>query len=642
MTKNLTREALHRRIVELEERLAQNPPKGLNNNHREASERLQRIVEMGDDGIIVFTEDSRIEFANQMAANILGISRETIIGSEFYPLIGKSNQEFLTDMVGRESGVGQKFCTEMTIKTPRGDLVHAEVCIAPAKTDDGKNITYAYIRDITERKRYEQERKESEEKYRNLFERVRHGIYISAKQGRFVDCNPALLEMLGYESREEFLKIDLARDIYQRPEDRLSFQQLIERQGFVKDWEVEFKKKNGEGITVLLTAHVKRDEREQIFGYEGLIIDISDRKRMEKELREANEFLTRLIESSVDGIIVADMLGKVLIFNKGAENMLGYKADEVVGKMNIRSLYPPGVAKEVMLKLRSDDFGGVGKLASFPLLVMRKDGELIEGDLSASLVYDEKGNELVSVGIFKDLRERLGIERELRKTQEALLQAEKLAAMGRLTSQIAHELNNPIYGIMNTLELLKTEVPPESKRRRILELSLSETGRLSEMLRSMLSFSKPEEEKRMPVKLNELIEGILLVMEKQMREANVRVTTSFSGEIPEIMASTNQIRQVMLNMIKNAKESMPTGGILNVRTMLSGKNVLIIIRDTGMGIPDELRDKIFEAFFTTKQKVKGVGLGLSVCYGIIKDHGGQISVESEVGKGTTFIISLPA
>ncbi|MBM4389037.1 MAG: PAS domain-containing protein, partial [Deltaproteobacteria bacterium] len=402
MTKNLTREAMHRRIAELEARLAQCRPQAPANHSRESAERLQRIVEMGDDGIVVFTEDSRIEFANQMASKILGVSRETIIGSEFYPLIGKSNQEFLTDMVGRESGVGQKFCTEMTIKTPRGDLVHAEVCIAPARTDDGRSITYAYIRDITERKRYEQARKESEEKYRSLFERVRHGIYISARQGRFVDCNPALLEMLGYESKAEFLNMDIARDIYQRPEERLSFQRLIEKQGFVKDLEVEFKKKNGEAITVLLTAHVKRDARGRIFGYEGIINDISERKRMEKELREANEFLTRLIESSVDGIIVADMQGNVLIFNKGAENMLGYRAEEVVGKMNIRGIYPPGVAKEVMSKLRSEDFGGVGKLASLPLPMRRKDGEVIEGDLSASLVYDQEGNELVSVGIFKE------------------------------------------------------------------------------------------------------------------------------------------------------------------------------------------------------------------------------------------------
>ncbi|MBI4633211.1 MAG: PAS domain S-box protein [Deltaproteobacteria bacterium] len=641
MARERDRTALERKIVALEKRLAKYEQEKGGDDMRGIAERLEKIVEMGDDGIIVFDEDSRIDFANQMASDILGVYKGSIIGSEFYRLIGKSDQEFLKDMVTRGKGVGQKFCTEMAIKTPRGDLIQTEVCIAPSHTDDGKSVTYAYIRDITERKKYEKDLKESEEKYRNLFERVRHGIYGSSKEGRFIDCNPTLLEMLGYETREEFLKIDIVHDLYTKPEDRVAFQKLIEKQGFVKDLEVEFKKKNKETITVLLTAHVKMDDRRSITGYEGLIIDISDRKRMEKELREANEFLTRLIESSVDGIIVADTEGKVLIFNRGAENMLGYKAEEVVGKMNIRGIYPTGVAREVMQKLRSNDFGGVGKLTSFPLLVRRKDGELIEGDLSATLIYDEMGNELVSVGIFKDLRERLGIERELRKTQEALLQAEKLAAMGRLTSQIAHELNNPIYGIMNTLELLKSEVPLESKRRRILELSLSETVRLSEMLRSMLSFSKPEEEKRTPTKINELIEGILLVMEKQMREENIRVTTAFAKNVPEVMASTNQIRQVMLNMIKNAKESMPTGGVLNIRTMHNTGKILIIIRDTGAGIPEDIRDKIFEAFFTTKQKVKGVGLGLSVCYGIIKDHGGEISVESEVGKGTTFIISLP-
>jgi two-component system NtrC family sensor kinase len=194
---------------------------------------------------------------------------------------------------------------------------------------------------------------------------------------------------------------------------------------------------------------------------------------------------------------------------------------------------------------------------------------------------------------------------------------------------------------MNTLELLKTEIPPESKRRRILELSLSEIQRLSEMLRNMLSFSKPEEEKRRPIRINELIEGILLVMEKQMKESNIHVETSLDPAIPEIMASTNQMRQVMLNLLKNAKEAMPKGGILTVRTAREGDKVLIHIQDTGVGIPEKIRDKVFEAFFTTKQKVKGVGLGLSVCYGIIKDHRGEIKVESEEGKGTTFMIHLP-
>ena len=233
------------------------------------------------------------------------------------------------------------------------------------------------------------------------------------------------------------------------------------------------------------------------------------------------------------------------------------------------------------------------------------------------------------------------MERELQKIQQALLQSEKLAAMGRLTSQIAHELNNPIYGIMNTLELLKTEIPPTSKRRRILELSLSEAQRLAEMLRNMLSFSKPEEETRRPVRINELVEGILLVMDKQMRESNIKIETFFDDQIPEVMASTNQMRQVLLNMFKNAKEAMPKGGTLTVRTMREDNKISIHIQDTGMGIPEGIRDKIFDAFFTTKQAVKGVGLGLSVCYGIIKDHGGEIEVESEEGKGTHFTILLP-
>ena len=608
---------------------------------REATKRFEKITEMGEDGIVVFDEDSRIEFANQKSTEIIGLPRDQIVGREFFSLIGKRDEEFLEEMVMRGEGLGQKVCTEMSLRTSQDQVIETEVCLAPTRSDDGRMKMYAYIRDITERKKFEEELKESEEKFRTLFERVRHGLFISTRQGRFLDCNQAMLEMAGYSDKEEFLKIDIAEDLYVNTEDRRKFQKLIEQHGFVKDLEVEFKKRSGEKITVLLTAHANRDENGKTIGYEGLNIDISDRKRMERELKEANEFLMNLIESSVDGIIVTDMKGNILIFNKGAENILGYKAEEVVGKMNIRSIYEPGVGKEVMEKLKSPDFGGVGRLTSFPILHRRKDGELIEGDLSASVIYNDEGREIASIGIFKDLRERLGIERELREMHQALLQSEKLAAMGRLTSQIAHELNNPIYGIMNTLELLKTEIPPESKRRRILELSLSEIQRLAEMLKNMLSFSKPEEEKRRPVNLNELIEGILLVMEKQMRESNVSVETQLDSSVPEVMASTNQMRQVMLNLFKNAKEAMPKGGTLTIRTAREENDVVIRIRDTGVGIPEEIRDRIFEAFFTTKQKVKGVGLGLSVCYGIVKDHGGEIKLESEVEKGTTFTIRLP-
>ena len=610
---------------------------------QEAVTKFQKISEMGEDGIILIDEGNRIIFANTMATELTGYANEELLGMKFTALLNARDRKFLAEMhdqVGLDES--KRLCTEMDILTADDRTKEAEVCITIARPEVGGMNTYVYLRDITERKGFERDLKASEEKYRTLFERVRHGLFISTKEGRFLDCNQALLEMAGYDDKEEFLQIDIARDLYVNPTDRRRFQKLIEGQGFVKDFEVDFKRKDGQTITILLTAHVLKGPDGEVIGYEGLNIDISQRKRMERELREANEFLINLIESSVDGIIVTDMKGDILIFNNGAERILGYQSEEVIGGMNIRELYPPGVAQEVMQKMRSPDHGGAGKLNEFRVVLRNKWGEWIDCDLSASLIYDDQGNQICSVGNFKDLRERLEMEERLQETQQQLLQSEKLAAMGRLTSQIAHELNNPIYGIMNTLELLKTEIPPESKRRKILEMSLSETQRLSEMLRNMLSFSKPEEEVHRPVDVNELLNGIVIFIDKQMRETNIDIEVRLGEEIPKVMGSTNQLRQVFLNIIRNAREAMSQGGILSLETVKENERVAIHIRDTGVGIPEEIRSKIFEAFFTTKHEVKGVGLGLSVCYGIIKDHGGEIRVESEEGKGSTFSIILPA
>ena len=233
------------------------------------------------------------------------------------------------------------------------------------------------------------------------------------------------------------------------------------------------------------------------------------------------------------------------------------------------------------------------------------------------------------------------MERALRRTQEQLLQSEKLAAMGRLTSQIAHELNNPLYGIMNTLELLKTEVSPQSKRRKVLEMALSETQRLSELLRKMLSFSKPDQEEKQAVDINTVIDEILLLHEKQLRENDIKITTSFAAKLPPIMASKNQMRQVFLNLVANARDAMPDGGTLSIKTDSDKDDVRIELSDTGIGIKEEHLKRIFDSFFTTKDSVKGVGLGLSVCYGFIKEHGGDIQVRSKLGAGTTFTIVLP-
>ena len=248
---------------------------------------------------------------------------------------------------------------------------------------------------------------------------------------------------------------------------------------------------------------------------------------------------------------------------------------------------------------------------------------------------------MATVGIFMDLKERLEMERRLKTTQEQLLQSEKLAAMGRLTSQIAHELNNPLYGIMNTLELMKTEISPDNNRRKILEMALSETVRLSELLHKMLTFSKPDQKEKQPVDINTILDEILLLHEKQFRENNIIIETRLADAMPSILASKNQLRQVFLNMFNNAGDAMPDGGTLTVETAVEDREIAIEVSDTGIGIKKENIKNIFDAFFTTKNSIKGVGLGLSVCYGFIIEHGGDIQVTSEQGVGTCFRITLP-
>ena len=596
-------------------------------------QKLISILDAIEDGIYIIDADYTLEFMNKTMVRDFGAG----VGKKCYQTINNCD-EICPWCRAKEVFDGETLHWEHHV--PAIDKIY-DLLEQPLKNADGTVSKLSICRDITKRKRREEKIKASEEDYRRLFEHVGCGVYISSKEGKFLNANQALLHMLGYKSKEEFLKIDIAKDLYLRSEDRRKFQKMIEKDGQVIDLEVDFKRRDGTPISVLHTSHARYDSKGKVLGYEGLNVDQTQRKQMEKELREAHDFMNKVIQNSPNAIIATDMKGNILIWNRAAEKILGYKAEGVIGKMNIEKIYPEGVAKKVMYMMRVPQFGGVGQLSSFPMMYVRQDGEIVEGNLSSAIIYDSKEQAVASVGIFVNLKERLEMERKLRQTQEQLLQSEKLAAMGRLTSQIAHELNNPLYGIMNTLELMKTEIPPESKRRKILEMALSETVRLTEMLRKMLSFSKPDEEEKQPANINTILDEILLLHEKQLREHSIRISSSLAEDLDMVKASKNQLRQVFLNIVSNARDAMPEGGTLSVTTKAEGDNVHIDISDTGTGIRKENLNKIFDSFFTTKDNMKDIGLGLSVCYGFIKDHGGDISVKSAWGSGATFTIILP-
>jgi PAS domain S-box-containing protein len=592
------------------------------------------VLDAMEDGIYITREDYTVEFMNKTMLRMFGEG----VGKKCYEVVNNS-------------AVLCPWCRSKEV-FENGDSVFSEIYIprvdksfriieVPIRNTDGSRSKLNIYRDITRRKDQELKLRASEQEYRRLFENVAAGVYISTKQGRFLDANRALLEMLGYANKQEFLNISIQNDLYVRPEDRLMFQRMIEEDGHVVNYPVAFKRRDGSTIPVLLTAHVRTSTVGKVVGYEGICVDQTQIVHLEHQIQAAHDFLNNIVHSSPNAIIGADMNGRIVIWNKGAEETLGYSADEAIS-MDVRRLYSDDLAYVIMQKMRSPEHGGVGKLRSFPMAFVHKNGTAVEGALSASILYDDEGRELATAGFFVDLSDQLRMERKLQRTQEQLLQSEKLAAMGRLTSQLAHELNNPLYGIMNTLELMKTEIPPENKRRRLLEMSLSETMRLADMLRKMLSFSKPDQEERRPVDITTILDEILLLHEKQFRELDIKLKQQLSENLKPVLASKNQLRQVFLNMFSNAKDAMPEGGTLSVTSYTSGDQVCVEITDSGTGIRAEHLDKIFDTFFTTKtDSARGVGLGLSVCYGFVKDHGGDIQVDSSLGEGTTFKILLP-
>lgn len=588
---------------------------------------LRTIIDMSNDGILVFSEEGSILYANTTAFEFF--EKRNLLGVNILELLGKGVGEVLNLLRER----GDKVCQELEIKETQKIFW---ACFLLVQEEPKKYCVY--LTDVTSRKEFEEKLRASERRYRELFEKVQEGVFISTVEGRFLDCNEAFLKMLGYTSKEELMQIFIPTDLYVNPKDREFLQQQIERYGYIKDWEVKFKRKDGSTITVLHTAHAVRDESGRIIGYEGMSVDITERKKLEEQLKDSNEFLKGIIESSPYGIIATDMKGNVLIFNKAAEELLGYKAEEVIGKKHISELYPPGMAKEVMRKLRSS-----GGRYSGEFEALDRYGQKIPVHLSAALVYRD-GKEVASLGIFTDLRPKLEMERRLRETQLQLLQLEKLRSLGEMAAGVAHEINNPLGGILLYASLLLEELHPDDPKRVDLERIVSEATRCKEIVKSLLEFARRSSPDKEIVDVNRTINEGLLFLENQAAFLNIRIIKELDPALPKVYGNSGQLKQVFMNIILNAVDAMQGEGLLHIKTYTQngGKEVVISFTDTGVGIPQEILPRIFDPFFTTKEVGKGTGLGLSVSYGIVREHGGRIEVESEVGKGSTFRVILPA
>jgi two-component system NtrC family sensor kinase len=371
--------------------------------------------------------------------------------------------------------------------------------------------------------------------------------------------------------------------------------------------------------------------------------DITRLKNLEYTLKETEAFLTKIIHGSPVAIVAADSYANILLMNPAAEELFGYTQREAVTQISVPDLYPVGKAKGIMKQLRSRKLGGKGKLLSTNATILNAEGQEIPVELNASIIYDD-GTEVATVGIYKDLRPIIAMEEKLKKAVVQIAQSDKMASLGKLAAGVAHEINNPLTGILMYAHIAKDGLGENGSPQKELDYIIEDAERCSGIVKNLLTYSRQtihSEKDIQPV--NALVEESLKLIRDQKLFLNIDLVKQFSEEEVYINVDKNQMNQVIINLVMNAVDAMDKKGTLTLRTYRHKKKseIHFEISDTGSGIPDGNLPRIFDPFFTTKEQGQGTGLGLSTVYGIVKENHGHISVKDTGPHGTTFLLKFP-
>ena len=554
--------------------------------------------------------------------------------------------------------------TEVTAKMVKGDLsqrvrVHGADEIGLLGTSFNRmigqieNYTTNLQQMVEERTR---ELKESREKYRDL-SRFLNSILDSATEygivaldfyGKIIEFNKGAEKLFGFKKDEVVDKENIGITIPLEDKNK-GIQELMSRRtraDGVCELEMTRVRKAGELFPALTTVTAIMDTASgRVAGFVEIIRDITVRKKLERELRETKEFLENIMESSVDGILTTDLKGRLTYTNRAMEEMLRYRREDVLGT-HISRFYVRGMeqAKEVMTLLTS-----VERADNYVMEVRRMDGKQLTILTSLFLLRNEDGALIGTAGIFKDITEQKQLEAKLKAAQARLIEASKMRALGELVAGVAHELNNPLMASQTILHVIMRNIDEDWPERRRLELIRKCNDRIEKIVDHLREFSRQTKTEFQEIDINQPIENSLLITGQQLLNHGISLVKNLSSELPKVMGDSNQLEQVFLNLIANARDAVEEGGGLKKELTITSRlsqddkspSVLVSIKDTGVGISPENLEKVFEPFFSTKPVGKGTGLGLSLCFGIAEAHGGRIDIKSRQGEGTEVVLALP-
>jgi PAS domain S-box-containing protein len=548
--------------------------------------------------------------------------------------------------------------------------------------------------ELAERMRAEAQRdatlealRESEERYRRITEAVTDYIYtVRVEDGQSVGTahGAACVAVTGYTSEEFAANPYLWLSMVDERDQQVVLEQArrVLAGEAVEPLEHHITRKDGTQRWVRNTPVPYYDPQGKLLSYDGLIHDITERKRAEEEIRRQAETLTALHETALDlaaqrslpdllqAIVIraanllqarvgslffyrpaTDDLERVVTYNFGTRpaNMIRRRGEGLAGKV-LECGRPLAIDDYNRWEGRAESFPGSFAIVGMPifwgdrLLAVLDISDNMPRTFSASdVALLERFAPLAAAALennrlVNDLQQQM---EQLKATQMQLVQAAKLAAVGELAAGVAHELNNPLTSVLGFAELSLTSPEVGSPLRHDLEIIAREAGRARDIVRNLLDFARQTKPQRLPTDVNRVLHQTLNLIRQHIEKSGVVITEDYAPDVGLLTLDSGQIKQVFLNLITNAAQAMPKGGTLSLRTFRLGDEVAISVSDTGQGIPPEIQDRIFEPFFTTKAAGEGTGLGLAVSFGIVQEHGGRISVESRVGQGSTFTVWLP-